>query len=212
MPSKHATGQLATSSNAPRSALCANDVLGRCPSHTAARPKKEWANATPQTPTSSRRFGAPAQHRTISSTLQPFFHGLCPAPFPSLASCPPARRGQAVEILWAIRERPVHRMGHPRCCGWQLLCDCLASCRQAVDKAGDAVSSNAALQRRPPPLPRTSRRDTFSNERKGGYAKRENATVGLSRRQRNPTIRALRTWRQANPRRVVSSAGRAADF
>ena len=161
-----------------RSALCANDVLGRCP-RTPLHGQKGVGQRYTATPTSSRRFGASAQHKTISSTLQPFFHGLCPAPSPSLASCPPARRGQAVEILWAIRERRVHRMGHPRCCGWQLLRGCLASCRQAVDKRETRVSSNAALQRRQPPLPPTSATIRSPTKEKG-YAKRDGRLVSAA--------------------------------
>ena len=210
MPSKHATGQLATSSNAPRSALCANDVLGRCP-RTPLHGQKGVGQRYAATPTSSRRFGASAQHKTISSTLQPFFHGLCPAPsHPS-----PAARRRGVVKLWKSSGQSVNG----RCIAWATLDvvvgNFCATAWQAVDKLWiserrwcrrmPSCSADLRLSRGPPAKIRSP-----TNERE--YAKRENATVGLSRRQRNPTIRALRTRRQAKPRRVVSSAGRAADF
>ena len=211
MPSKHATGQLATSSNAPRSALCANDVIDRCPSHTAVRPKRSGPNATPQ----PQHLAVGSEHlrniRRYPAHCNRFFTA-----FVLLRSHPsPAARRRGVVKLWKSSGQSVNG----RCIAWATLDvvvgNFCATAWQAVDKLWiserrwcrrmPSCSADLRLSRRPPATIRSP-----TNER--GYAKRENATIGLSRRQRNPTIRALRTRRQAKPRRVVSSAGRAADF
>lgn len=179
MPSKHATGQLATSSNAPRSALCANDVLDRCPSHTAARPKMSGPNATRQ----PQHLAVGSEHlrniRRYPAHCNRFFTAfVLLRHHPSLAA---RRRG--VVKLWKSSGQSVNG----GCIGWATLDvvvgNYCAAAWQAVDKLWISesrwcrrmppCSDDLRLFRRPPPryvLQRTKR----------GHAKRDGRLVSAA--------------------------------